>query len=237
MALTECKECGKEVSASVRTCPHCGVKIPASSSTKDLIVGILALIFLGWAAAQCSSSDKPPQEAKKAEIDAPSTSSPTTPITNTTPAAAVLGSQWKYSQVTDAMSKGTSYYADVSSTNSVEFDFPYAGVQFGRILLRDNPRHGKEVIFKIARGQILCLSYEECTVLVRFDDEKATNFSAVGPADNSTETIFILNYDRFYKHMLKAKQVRISMDIYKQGSPVFEFDVSGFDPNKFKPKK
>jgi len=74
-------------------------------------------------------------------------------------------------------------------------------------------------------------------VLVRFDDEKATNYSAVGAADNSTETIFIQNYDQFVKKMLKAKEVRISTNIYHQGAPVFEFDVSGFDLDKYKPKK
>lgn len=135
------------------------------------------------------------------------------------------------------MSKGTSYHAAVSSTNTVEFGFPYAGAQYATLNLRIDPRNGKDVIFKIERGQILCHSYKDCTVLVRFDDEKATNYSAVGAADNSTETIFIRNYGRFVEQMLKAKQVRISTNIYQQGAPVFEFDVSGFDQQKYKPKK
>ena len=27
MALIKCSECGKEVSSSAKTCPHCGIKI------------------------------------------------------------------------------------------------------------------------------------------------------------------------------------------------------------------
>jgi len=134
------------------------------------------------------------------------------------------------------MSKGTTHHAWVLSSNTVNFDFPYSGEQHATLNLRDGPRYGKDVIFRIERGQILCHSYEDCTVLVRFDDGKASNYTAVGPADNSTETIFIRNYARFVGNLLKAKRVRISTNIYQEGAPVFEFDVSGFDQGKYKPK-
>jgi len=105
----------------------------------------------------------------------------------------------------------------------VNFDFPYSGTQHATLTLRTHPRHGKDIIFSIEKGQILCRSYEDCTVLVRFDDEPPSNYSAVGAADNSTETIFIRNYSKFVEKLLKAK--------------AFEFDVSGFDQGKYKPKK
>lgn len=66
---------------------------------------------------------------------------------------------------------------------------------------------------------------------------KSTKYSAVSAADNSTETIFIRNYDRFIGKMLKAKRVRISTNIHQEGAPAFEFDVSVFDLKKFKPIK
>jgi hypothetical protein len=161
------------------------------------------------------------------------------PAVESTPApvAAIPVSQWSYSQDADTMSKGTSYYARVLSSNTVNFSFPYAGEQHARITLRTDPRHGKDVIFRIEKGQILCNSYENCTVLVRFDDERATNYTAVGAADNSTETIFLRNYGRFVEKMQKAKRLRISANIYQQGAPVFEFDVSGFDQKEYKPKQ
>ena len=105
------------------------------------------------------------------------------------------------------------------------------------LALRSHPRHGNDVIFKIERGQVLCRSYEDCTILVRFDDDEAQSFSAVGAADNSTETIFIRNYSRFLSRMQKANTVRIAVNIYQQGAPAFEFDVSGFDATKYKPAK
>lgn len=153
-----------------------------------------------------------------------------------TPKTYTASSQWSYEQESDPMSSGTIYRAMISSTNTVEFDFPYDGIQRGTLYLRDKPNQGKDVIFKIEKGQILCPSYDNCTVLVRFDDDKATNYSAVGPNDDSSETIFIRNYNKFVEKLLKANRVRISVNIYQQGSPVFEFDVNGFDQNKFKPK-
>jgi hypothetical protein len=160
----------------------------------------------------------------------------TTPEAKQEPETVASGTQWEYSQNEDKMSGGTTYHARVSSSNAVEFDFPYSGTQNATLALRIDPKYGKDLIFRIEKGQILCNSYEDCSVLVRFDDEKATNYSAIGAADNSTETIFIRNYGKFVEKMLKAKLVRISTNIYQQGAPVFEFNVSYFDQNKYKPK-
>lgn len=148
-------------------------------------------------------------------------------------ATEVSAAPWLYSQSDDPMSKGKAYYATVKSSNTVEFDFPYQGTQNGELTLRTNPRHGKDVIFTIERGQVLCSSYSGCTVLVRFDEEDSVSYSASGSADNSTETLFIRNYGRFVEKMMKAKRVRISVNIYKEGSPIFDFDVSGFNVGRY----
>jgi hypothetical protein len=53
-------------------------------------------------------------------------------------------------------------------------------------------------IFFIERGQLMCGSYEDCTVLVRFDEAKPERFSAIGPADNSSDTVFIRQLSRAF---------------------------------------
>lgn len=227
MAMAKCRECGTEVSDSAKTCPKCGIAKPVKKTSliAKIFLGLFGLWLLGFIIRGGSGTGG-------------STSTSIAPSAQPSVAApVVLGSQWEYSHVADAMSKGSSYHAVVSSTNTVEFKFPYAGVQHARLNLRTHPRYGKDVIFGIEKGQILCHSYEDCTVLVRFDDEQATNYSAVGAASNSTETIFIRNYDRFVGKILKAKRVRISANIYQEGAPVFEFDVGGFNLNKYKPSK
>lgn len=232
MALIKCKECGTEVSSKAETCPKCGARVAAKPMGCGTLIGV---IFLGGIIISAFSSIFSSSTGNG--TSSPPTSSPSASIAQTAPTPILPGSQWSYYQSDDSMGKGVISQAYVSSSNSVNFDFPYAGAQHATLRLINNPRHGKDVMFSIEKGQILCHSYEDCTVLVRFDDEKATKYSAVGPADNSTETIFIRNYGRFVEKMLKAKQVRISTNIYQQGAPVFEFDVSGFDQNKYKPKK
>jgi hypothetical protein len=149
------------------------------------------------------------------------------------PAPNLPGSQWSYTQTPDKMGKGVTHQASVSSSNTVNFEFPYSGDQHATLTLRNDPRRGKDIIFNIEKGQLLCRSYEDSSILVRFDDESSIKFSVIGAADNSTETAFIRNYDRFVSKMLKAKRVRISMEIYHQGAPVFDFDVSNFDSKKY----
>ncbi|MGX9697869.1 hypothetical protein ACWYXK_12875 [Janthinobacterium lividum] len=149
----------------------------------------------------------------------------------------VTGKQWNYDVSEDKMDGGTTYFANVYSTNSVNFDFPYSGLQNAKLTLRAGYRQGKDVIFSIRKGQILCPSYQDCTVLVRFDDEKPVNYSAVAPADNSSDTIFLRNYEKFLGKLQKAKRVRIAVDIFQEGAPVFEFDVGGFDRQQYQPKK
>lgn len=143
------------------------------------------------------------------------------------------GLQWMYNVREDKMTGGTTRHASVLSTNTVSFGSPYSGAQHGRLALRIDPKYGRDVIFAIERGQLLCRSYEDCDVLVRFDEGKPERFSAVGPADNSSETVFLRNYDRFLEKLRKAKVVRLSMNVYQEGAPVFEFDVSGFNHSKY----
>lgn len=224
MALIKCKECGTEVSSKAESCPKCGARVKAKSigCGTAIIVIILALIIMA------AFNDIFSPSSKSSNTSKPITQSSTKIVQ---PVASV--SSWQYHQWADDMGKGAVYVAWVKSSNTVNFGFPYSGVKHGDLTLRAHPRHGKDVIFKIEKGQILCHSYDNCTVLVRFDDEKAERFSASNAADHSTETIFIKNYSRFMEKMLKAKKVRVSVNIYQEASPVFEFNVSNFDRAKY----
>lgn len=171
-------------------------------------------------------------DSSKKDSPGGSQQSSVTPSSSSAP-----GEQWVYSQSEDPMAKGTTYSATVQSTNTVDFKFPYRGSQHATLILRTHPRFGKNVVLRIERGQFLCNSYDGCNVLIRFDDGKAQTFSAAGPSDNSTETLFIRNYPRFIAGMLKAERVRISAEVYQEGSPVFEFEVRGFDAARYKPTR
>lgn len=234
MALIKCKECGVEVSSKAEACPKCGARVAAKPMGCGALIGIL---LLGAVIVSAFSSIFSSGSRSETSSAPPRTSSAFSGQAVSTPAPPQPGFQWDYLHSDDSMGKGVIHQATVSSSNTVDFDFPYSGTQHAMLSLSTHPRHGKNLAFGIEKGQILCHSYEDCIVLVRFDEEAPTNYSAVGAADNSTEIIFIRNYDRFIGKMLKAKRVRIAAKIYQQGAPVFDFDVSSFDQDKYRPKK
>lgn len=144
-----------------------------------------------------------------------------------------LALKWTYTGYKDEMTSRSSREARILSENTVSFDFPYEGPQHGRLTIRDHPSYGQDVLFRIEEGQILCRSYEDCTIRVRFDEGQAQNWRAVGPADNSSTVIFLRNQASFRRRMRNAKIVRLQVPVYQEGSPTFEFHVGGFDPDRF----
>ena len=44
--LVQCKDCGKEVSKSAKTCPHCGAKKPVEGIGFFGVVGVLILLVV-----------------------------------------------------------------------------------------------------------------------------------------------------------------------------------------------
>lgn len=70
MALTACKECGKEISTKAEVCPHCGAKPKKKTSMFTWIVAG----FIGFAALGALLSE--PSEKSSASRSAPKTKSP-----------------------------------------------------------------------------------------------------------------------------------------------------------------
>lgn len=61
--------------------------------------------------------------------------------------------------------------------------------------------------------------------MVKFDDAKPVRFTAVGPADYSSDTLFIRNTSRFVASARKAKKVQIEATFYQDGDRQFEFPI------------
>ena len=141
--------------------------------------------------------------------------------------------RWDYSQFEDEMGSGKVYVATIQSSNTIDLDFPYNGEQYGKLMLREHPKHGKDVILKIERGQLLDSDYND-PVVVRFDTDKQLTFSSVGASDHSTETLFLRGnaFSVFSTRLKTAKTVRIQAPIYQGGNQVFVFDVEGFNWTK-----
>lgn len=133
---------------------------------------------------------------------------------------------WSYREDTDRMSSKSTTQASIKSDNSLQLDFPYKGENYGQITVRQHPKHGLDVIISIDKGQILCRTYNGCPVEIRFDDKPPMRFSGNGPADNSSDTVFLNNAGRFISEAKKAKRILVSMNIYKAGAPLLEFSTT-----------
>lgn len=221
MKLIKCRVCKKECASDAKACPHCGTPNPKAkhygcgSLLLVLLVGGLLLSLLLDSGGQHPSVSRPPAQAQSAPKPPP------------TPAE-----KWRYTSDVDQMSGARSVFALISSENTFQFGFPYAGPQRATLTLRKHPRHGQDVIVSIERGQFLCST--SCDYLIRFDDGRASAFTMREPESNDSTLLFVQNTGRFMDAMRGARTVRIEGKFFQQPPVVFEFDVSGFDQEKFK---
>jgi hypothetical protein len=148
-------------------------------------------------------------------------------------AALVAQRKWTYSETVDEMTSKKITFASVRSENTIELDFPYQGAQHARLMFR---RKGSDLdaLFFLEKGQILCGSYDGCTIDVRFDEAAPTKFRMLEPDDNSTETLFFSDPARLLSKLEAADKVLVSVTLYQAGTHTFEFDASGFQPESFK---
>ncbi|MCE5997392.1 zinc ribbon domain-containing protein [Acinetobacter nosocomialis] len=70
MALTNCKECGAQVSTQAKNCPSCGAKVKKRSLLKWIFLGFVVFIIIGIIAGEGSNSKgtrelSPKEEALK----------------------------------------------------------------------------------------------------------------------------------------------------------------------------
>lgn len=136
------------------------------------------------------------------------------------PAAA----DWSYRKDEDKMSGKNVESALLRSTNSLDLDFPYKGINYGTLQIRKHPKFGTDVIFYVDKGQVLCSTYSGCPINVRFDDEKQQTYTGTPSSDHDSTTVFLTNNKKFIASAVKAKRILIQPNIYRGGSPILEFN-------------
>lgn len=145
-----------------------------------------------------------------------------------------LAAKWTYSLEHDPMTSRMAKYARIESENLVALEFPYQGPQRGRLVFRNHPTHGRDILFQIERGQLLCQPYSDCRIMVRFDEAPAQSWSVVAPSDHSSTTLFLQDESTFMRRMRGTNVLRLMVPVYQAGEQVFEFHVGGFDEARYK---
>jgi hypothetical protein len=134
--------------------------------------------------------------------------------------------KWAYSEHADEMGRGTTKLAQVVSSNTVRFGFPYEGETHAALKLRKSPYYGQDVMLRVERGQFVS-SYTSKFVTVRFDDGELTTFEVGEPTESATGLLFIRDNEEFISQLRKARSLKIEAHFYQEGRRVFEFDVHG----------
>lgn len=129
---------------------------------------------------------------------------------------------WRYELKEDRMGGKT---AVTLSKNEINFGFPYQGNQRATLLLRAHPRHGRDVILSIQKGQFVC-GVSGCNVTVRFGAGKPQRLSAGPPDDHSSTALFIQGHDQFVANMKAVEKLLIEAPFFQEGNRLFEFDVA-----------
>lgn len=145
----------------------------------------------------------------------------------------ILSSNWEYNESEDEMRGATSYFASNESINTVELQFPYQGGTRLNILLRDNAKHGKDIMFIVNKGQIFC-GYQDCHVNIKFDDGEVQRYETTEAEAGSSEVLFLTNnIGGFVKKLKNSKTVTVEVNFYNHGAEQFKFDVYGLEWSHF----
>lgn len=141
-------------------------------------------------------------------------------------AASNAFADWSYSKDVDPMSGNVVTSGRIKSTNSLDLEFPYKGQNYGALTIIQRQKQGPSVLLSIQKGQIICRSYENCSVNVRFDESPAMTFSGSPSVDHDPKYLFIGNEQKFIARATKAKKILVQVTIYQSGANILEFSSS-----------
>ena len=239
-----CANCGAAIPDGAAFCPGCGQAVstaappapPApksqpprgiSSKTRGCLtiagIGFAVLLLIGILAPAPKQTDSNNSETVGGRR---SESADGNAAEVATADPEIESSAWSYSQDQDKVRRGTTYYPSTTSTNSIAQDFPYDSHTTMTMTVRKSPAYGTDVILTISSGQMMCPSYDGCRGAVSFDGAPAQRVNFAGPADNSSDTVFVEGAKSFIAKLRAAKKVVIEKTLYQSGNPQFEFDVS-----------
>ena len=240
-----CPKCKTAQEAGTEVCPNCGHSFGLASGDKVFILSIVSILIAIVAfmvfGMLIKTIPHPLTPNEKAEYDRLENAADAldAEADNAMDAAAAEadaqagiqppGSPWTYRSTEDKVRGGTSYFAETTSTNSVNLNFPYGGGSTVALTVRRAPAWGLDVVFKLSSGQLVCNSNRDCHATVRFDQGPAQRFSLNEASDHSNDVVFVNADHQFLAKLKKAKKLVVELEIYEGGRPQFEFNVSGLE--------
>ena len=135
---------------------------------------------------------------------------------------------WAYSEDVDEMTDKKMYFANCTSTNEVELEFPYNGGSILELLVR-NMNGKNEVVLHISKGIINMSVGSMGNIRMRFDDKEAVSYSYNSSDNGSLEYAFLDHSKEIINKLKQSKTVKIEVPVFNDNRTVFNFDVSGLN--------
>lgn len=187
------------------------------------VAAIGAFVLVGVFAPK---TDKQAKDAATTATPTPIPSSGASDASGTVSEPSAVPSKWAYSEDKDSMRGTTTRYGSIDSENQVDLQFPYGTVR-GTLTIRQRAEDGLQVLFSVEKGQVLCNSFTNTTVSMKFDDGPIQSFRCTGAADGSTETAFLQSPQRVLAALKKAKRAIVEAQFFQQGRQQFTFETAG----------
>ena len=220
--LTNCKDCGHQISKNASNCPNCGAKVKRTSIIVWIFAAIIGFtILLPLIGGALDSSD--PAIADNSSVNEIGNVQPNE-ATGTT-----ANPNWAYEESVDDMRGTTTYTAISNSKNNVNLEFPYTGGTYLNLIVRYNDESKNEVLIVTNNGQLWC-EYNSCEMTVKFDDKKVKPYSIVRASGGSSEAMFLnSSQDAFINQLKESKSMMIEIGFFNNGNQQFTFDTAGLD--------
>lgn len=187
------------------------------------LAAFVAFVLVGVFAEPTSKAGDKPDRASAAS----SSPSPASAQASGEPAAAPAepASEWNYSTEKDEMRGVETRYAQVEATNTINLDFPY-GEQRGRILVRQSPKFGFDILVGVPSGQIMCNAYSNSHISVKFDDGPIRRYGCTDASDGSNSMIFVQGAKGFLANLKKSKKVVVEAEFFQNGLQQMTFNTA-----------
>jgi hypothetical protein len=121
------------------------------------------------------------------------------------------------------MRGGESRYAQLEGSNTIDLDFPY-GEQRGEILVRQSPKFGFDILVGVPSGQIMCNSFSNSHINVKFDDGPIRRYGCTDASDGSSNMVFVQGAKGFLANLKKSKKLVVEAEFYQNGMQQMTFD-------------
>lgn len=136
-------------------------------------------------------------------------------------------SRWSYRESRDELRNSTNYRAILRSNNAHDFGFPYGSGNHLNITVRQHPEWGKDVIFRVDNGQLMCGIYD-CRYTISFDGA-VEGLTLVPPEDRDATVLFARYPEAIIRKLKSSERTVVELQFYQNGNRQFIFDSAGLE--------